>query len=370
VRVRVRRISEPAVLPSRSVPIGSNHLRPLTLQWHVTERCNLRCAHCYQESYVRPELPTDSLRQVLGEFKDLLSLWKKRHSLQSSRGRVTVTGGEPLVRDDLFDLLEALAAERVDLDFAILTNGSLIDDDTTRRLADLGPSFVQVSLEGGRTTNDRIRGPGTFDRVVAAMERLVRQGVRTHVSFTAQRSNYREFGEVARLGVRLGVDRVWADRMVPHGSGSVNEEPLLSPEETRELFEIMRRARAEASSRFCRTEISLGRALQFLVGGGTPYRCAAGDTLITLMPDGDVYPCRRMPIRVGNVTETPLAEIYERSGLMRALRDRTRVADGCRGCRHIDLCGGGLRCLAHAVTGDPFTADPGCWHARNGSSGS
>jgi MoaA/NifB/PqqE/SkfB family radical SAM enzyme len=175
VRVRVRRISEPAVLPSRSVPIGSNHLRPLTLQWHVTERCNLRCAHCYQESYVRPELPTDSLRQVLGEFKDLLSLWKKRHSLQSSRGRVTVTGGEPLVRDDLFDLLEALAAERVDLDFAILTNGSLIDDDTTRRLADLGPSFVQVSLEGGRTTNDRIRGPGTFDRVVAAMERLVRQ---------------------------------------------------------------------------------------------------------------------------------------------------------------------------------------------------
>ena len=107
------------------------------------------------------------------------------------------------------------------------------------------------------------------------------------------------------------------------------------------------------------------RALQFLVGGGRPYRCTAGDSLITVQPNGDVVPCRRMPLRVGNLLETPLAELYERSPLLRALRDPDRASRGCERCAFARLCGGGLRCLSAAVHGDPFVADPGCWLARN-----
>jgi len=84
---------------------------------------------------------------------------------------------------------------------------------------------------------------------------------------------------------------------------------------------------------------------------------------VTLQANGDIYPCRRMPIRVGNVLEAPLVEAYYESELFRKLRDQNHIAEGCEGCRHAARCGGGLRCLSYAITGDPFKADPGCWHA-------
>ena len=115
--------------------------------------------------------------------------------------------------------------------------------------------------------------------------------------------------------------------------------------------------------RFCRTEVSMHRALQFLEGGYRPYHCTAGDTLVTVEPNGDLYPCRRMPIQVGNMMETPLLKLYYGSDLFRSLRDRNRISDNCQSCFYSKLCRGGLKCLSYAVTGDPFRSDPGCWCA-------
>jgi radical SAM protein with 4Fe4S-binding SPASM domain len=109
------------------------------------------------------------------------------------------------------------------------------------------------------------------------------------------------------------------------------------------------------------------RGLQFLVGGGRPYHCNAGDSLITVQHNGDVYPCRRMPIRVGNLKETRLAELYYSSDLLCALRDQQRVSRGCEACCFAPLCRGGLKCLSYATTNDSFTADPGCWLAARGA---
>ena len=139
---------------------------------------------------------------------------------------------------------------------------------------------------------------------------------------------------------------------------------MLTPDETYEFFAIMQRAHDEAArSWFCRTEIAMHRALQFLVAGGKPYHCTAGDTLITVQPNGDLYPCRRMPIRVGNLLETPLMGLYYKSDLFRTLRDRNLISDGCQDCFYSRLCRGGLKCLSYSVSGDPFKADPGCWRA-------
>jgi radical SAM protein with 4Fe4S-binding SPASM domain len=143
-------------------------------------------------------------------------------------------------------------------------------------------------------------------------------------------------------------------------------EQMFTPEETHEFFQIMQQARSDAQRRwFRRTEVAMHRALQFLVAGGTPYHCTAGDRLITVGSNGDLYPCRRMPIHVGNLLETSLAELYYESDLFRALRDRSRISDGCDGCMFTKLCRGGLKCLSYAVNGDPFTADPGCWLHRD-----
>ncbi len=329
--------------------------RGLWLQWHVTERCNQRCAHCYQQEPPAAELTLAALLRVLQQFLELLG---------PARGHINFTGGEPFLHTDFPELLETVAAARTKLSFAVLTNGSLVDAPLARRLRRLRPAYMQVSIDGTPATHDGLRGAGDHERTVAAVERLVGAGIPTVISFTAHRGNYREFEDVARLGRRLGATRVWADRLIPMGRGAALD--TLTPEETRALFASMRRARDEARRRwFQRTGIPMHRALQFLEGG-RPYHCTAGDTLITVQPNGDVYPCRRMPIRVGNVLEQPLAEIYREAPLLRALRVRDRVSAGCEGCRHTSVCRGGLRCLAYALTGDPFRADPGCWRRTSG----
>jgi radical SAM protein with 4Fe4S-binding SPASM domain len=300
---------------------------------------------------------------VLDQFKDLIEHLNRGRTGPRLRGHINVTGGEPFVRADFPDLLDAFRREKEYLDVGILTNGTFLDEPTVRRLRKLGVAWVQVSLEGGRETNDRIRGPGAFDRTLLALKHLVRERVPSAISFTAHRGNFREFPDVAQTGRELGVTLVWADRLIPYGRGSELREQLLSPEETLEFFEIMYASHNDAARGFCRTKIAMHRALQFLVGGGRPYQCGAGNWLVTIQPNGDLYPCRRMPVRVGNVMETPLVELYEESDLFRALRVRDRVSEGCEACRYAQECRGGLRCLSYALTGDPFEADPGCWHA-------
>ncbi len=412
----------------------------LLLQWHITERCNLRCAHCYQDSFSGDEPGFEGLMAILDQFKSMLASWNNpddndnpdgdgngaddadahsyeherkcvngqrnekgkgsENELSAIRGHITVTGGEPFIRTDFMELLRVFASHKDLFSFAVLTNGSCIDKATARRLGELKPSFVQVSMEGGRETHDRIRGFGSFERAVSGVRRLVREGVRTYISFTAHRDNYREFPIVAETARRLKADRVWADRYIPPpmdradspasglaASGAAihagapasiiarppdaSHSPFaapagsapqpLTPSETLHFFRIMRDARPKGWRRLLgRTEIAMHRGLQFLAAGGIPYRCTAGDTLITIQPNGDLYPCRRMPIKVGNVFESHLAELYRTSDVFQSLRNPDRISRGCERCFFAGTCRGGLKCLSYALTGSPFDADPGC----------
>ena len=343
--------------------------RGLLLQWHITERCNLRCAHCYQDDYSHNELPLAELLNLLRQYLSLLrNIRENSGRCRRKWGHITVTGGEPFIRRDFLDLLDVFHGHRHDFSFAVLTNGSLIDRPIATRLSKLRPAFIQVSIEGSRSTHDKIRGTGNFDRTVEALKLLNRRRIRTLISFTAHRANFREFTDVAELGRKLGVWRVWADRLIPCGSGTDLRQNVLTPQETLEFFKIMSAERKKMARRwFCRTEVAMHRALQFLVAGTTPYYCTAGDSLITVQPNGDLLPCRRMPIRVGNLLNTPLEELYYESDILQSLRDRSRVSEGCQGCLHNSRCRGGLKCLSYAVTGDPFVADPGCRLARRES---
>jgi len=331
--------------------------KSLLLQWHITERCNLRCAHCYQDNYARNELSFADLLKVLAQFKNLLATLSQRAG-KPLHAHITVTGGEPFARRDFLDLLEIFAAHSKRFSFGILTNGSFIDAPMAQRLRKLAPRFVQVSVEGAEATHDSIRGKGNLAQTVSAIKNLRREGIRTLISFTAHRRNFREFPEVARLGRRLRVDRIWSDRLIPCGSGANLREAVMRPNETKEFFEIM--AQTRKGGWFSRTEIAMQRALQFLVGGGRPYHCTAGDSLLAVQPNGDLYPCRRMPIRVGNLLEMPLLELYDNSELLLALREQ--ISEGCENCFYGKFCRGGLKCLSYAATGDPFKTDPGCWH--------
>jgi radical SAM protein with 4Fe4S-binding SPASM domain len=338
----------------------------LLLQWHLTDRCNLRCAHCYQDDYRDKLNPGVSgmagWLPILEQFRAFLATTSPR-----IKGHITLTGGEPFAHPEFPALLEHLAAlrdEANDFTFAILCNGTLIDDAMARRLATWAPRFVQVSIEGTPATHDALRGAGNHAAVVAGVERLLAAGLRTLLAFTAHRDNFREFPAVARLGRQLKVARVWADRLIPQGQGGALHG--LSVDETREFIELLRQTKLKFESglagRFGQgTEIALHRALQFLAGGPA-YHCTAGDTLLTVMPDGTLYPCRRMPIDAGNLHRTPLDELYD-GPLFRQLRDPAMIASGCEKCSYERLCRGGLRCLSYAMEKSFSVADPGCWLA-------
>jgi radical SAM protein with 4Fe4S-binding SPASM domain len=337
----------------------------LLMQWHLTERCNLRCSHCYQQSYDGEELGFSAWLEILEQYQFLLRKWRQRASDRKIWGQITITGGEPFIHNDIWNFLPRLARENESFSFAVLTNGSLLDEAMVRELACLKPRYVQVSLEGRRQTHDQIRGAGNFDRVVMAIRFLVNAGINTMISFTAHRGNYREFPEVCRLAGQLRVNRVWADRFSPTRHDNESQNVSLSPVETRELMSLMLEARTEMEQSWLgRTEVAMHRALQFLASGQQAYHCTAGDILITVLPNGDLCPCRRMPVVVGNVMKKSISDLYQQSPEFIALRDRERSVQGCERCAFASQCRGGLRCLAYAVHGNMHTADPGCWLAK------
>jgi radical SAM protein with 4Fe4S-binding SPASM domain len=320
----------------------------LHLQWHVTQKCNLRCTHCYQESYEDNDMPFDSLIDIVEQYKDTLDHYSRK-SGRKVQGHITVTGGEPFARKDFFELLNYFSINRYHFTFSILTNGTLIDEQMAKKIKQYNPTYVQVSIEGSKKTHEGIRGKGSYDKTVKALEHLVEENIPTLISFTAHKKNYHEFSEVAKLGGELGVTRVWSDRLIPYGSGK--EEMMLTKEETKEYFSIMKQSKKEQEGK---TEVAMHRALQFLEGG-REYKCSAGKTLITIDSDGKVYPCRRMPITFGNIKEEKLIDIYNK---MDKLRENNSECDTCP---KYTKCGGGLRCLSYAVTNDYTKKDPGCW---------
>ena len=205
-----------------------------------------------------------------------------------------------------------------------------------------------------------IRGQGSFEKACAGIRQLVEHRITTSISFTASRTNYTRFAQVVKIGRRLGVDRIWADRYIPLGRERSFHRNVLSPEDTRRFFHIMEKAAKRRL--FSKTRIDMHRALQFLVHGGKPYACQAGDSLVAVMPNGDLFPCRRMPVCVGNLFQTPLIRLYCQSSLFDRLRARP-VIEGCKDCFYERLCQGGLKCLSYAIHKTPFRPDPGCWEA-------
>jgi radical SAM protein with 4Fe4S-binding SPASM domain len=336
----------------------SRRPKRLLLQWHITDKCNLRCSHCYQADYKESGLEFQQLLGILDQYEILLSALGGNGT--KVHAQINITGGEPFVRNDFLQLLQEIRKRGIP--FAILTNGTLIDRETARFLKALSPRFIQLSLEGTQTRHDAIRGSGNYASVMATLKLLKKTGLRSMVSFTAHRDNFREFPAVADQCRLCGVSRLWSDRLIPLGAADGSDMETLSPQETNHFFTLM--AAKSGKDGFTRKAgISMHRALQFLVAGEGSYRCSAGHELITVMPDGTVFPCRRLPIPAGNLFRSSLTKIYLKSEILRDLRDPTRIVNGCEACEHAGKCGGGLRCLAYAMTGDPYRADPGCWLA-------
>jgi len=327
-------------------------VREFVLQWHISEGCNLKCLHCYQEGHVPVSLNRKQLFDILNQYRQLLKE-------QGIKGHINITGGEPLCSPHFFELLEVFKKDKELYSFSILTNGTLITDEIARKIASFGPEYVQVSLEGGKKTNDYIRGKGVYKKVAKAVKLLKKYNIYVSLSFTATALNYKELPKVVRFAKRYGVNTVWSDRYIPLNSPDINL--CMNKEQTKEYLDLITRESFALKHEGCKTEVALYRALQFLKTNNLPYSCTAGKTLLTVMENGDLVPCRRMPIVVGNLLESNMLDFYKNSDVLKMLRE-DRVPDECSDCDYSAFCKGGLKCLTYATYGDLNHKDEGCFN--------
>ena len=326
-------------------------VKKFILQWHLSEICNLKCKHCYQSDHKPIQLHYEELLEILNQYRELL---KKLNM----KGHINLTGGEPLCCPFFFRILDEFKKDSDLYSFSILTNGTLINDQMAKRISEYNPEYVQVSLEGGKKINDYVRGKGVYKQVANAIKCLKKYNIFVSISFTATKLNYKEFPKVIKYAEKYKVDNVWSDRFIPLGT-EYDKEFVMNLEQTREFLAIMENERQKLKLKKSQTNIAMYRALQFQMTNDFPYQCTAGISLLTIMENGDLVPCRRMPIVVGNLLKENMYKLYVNSPILKKLREEN-IPNDCQKCEHAELCKGGLKCLTYALFGDLNHKDIGC----------
>ena len=337
-------------------------------QWHITDRCNLRCTHCYQETYsAASELDLDGLKQIADEICLTLSKWNKS-------GDIAITGGEPLVKTEMFPLMRYLESADDVTSIDILTNGTLINNEVIEEIKGFKKiRCVQVSLDGASsTTNDAIRGEGVFNKVVKSIRLLIDNNIRVNLMFTLQRRNMNDIPELIDLATNEGISTLTIERFVPTGSGLNMKNELLKSEEIKNVFGYIS-GRADQNIANGDNLISRSRPLWILfnncasittievnVSEFTGGICSAGLDGLCILPDATVFACRRLPIPIGNLKEDSIEKIWSTSDLLWQIRDEQNLKGKCNSCDLVYQCSG-CRAMAYAVTGEFLESDPQCW---------
>jgi radical SAM protein with 4Fe4S-binding SPASM domain len=333
------------------------------VQWHLTERCNLSCRHCYQSGAVL-EMRYDEICRAIDNVKNAIEGWVTEYEMQMSPS-LHFTGGEPLLRKDLF-LIMNYARER-GFSISLMSNGILIDNYTALRIREARVKDVQISLDGLEAAHDDLRGEGSFQRALKGISNLVAHGVETNINLTVSRLNMKDTDGLVRLAEELGVSAIAFSRLVPTGRGKELSSETLSREEVADFYKMLRGYKDQSSvvvtSRDPLATIAdLGADIpesEIPLGG-----CAAGIFGVTIASDGTVMPCRRMDLSIGNIREVSFRELWAESPVLWALRRREEYHGGCNSCRYWAVCRG-CRAIALAFARaegkeDYLAPDPQC----------
>ena len=331
--------------------------------WEMTTACNLRCIHCHTSGGEPQgdELTTDEAKHLLNELAQVRNF-----------RMMAFTGGEPLMRHDLFELLAYARA----LGFynTIATNATLIDDQVATRLRDNGVVIAAVSLDGFTAeTHDKIRGlPGSFEKAVQGMRALTKAGILLHINITAMEYNVAQVEQLMALVDELKTAILLIYQLVPVGRGRVIEHAVLDKDTNAWLARFM--AKAQRATNAIIEPVAAPQYWSFLlkkarVSSGMPlwlaektfHGCAAGRGFIYIKPDGEVWPCPFVEVNCGNVRERSFMDIWSKSDVLEQLRNRERLLKGqCGACEYRRLCGG-CRGRAWASKGDYLAEDPCCF---------
>ncbi|MDD1677722.1 MAG: radical SAM protein [Methanomicrobiales archaeon] len=348
---------------------GSRHgYVPTLVSWNVTFRCNLRCVHCYLDA------GTPGRGDELS-YEEGISLID---ALTRAGTRILIlSGGEPLLRDDLFDL--AHYGTKKGLHLAMGTNGTLINEEVAYALKEVGIRKVAISLDSVRPADhDRFRGrTGAWEKAIQGIKACREAGVPVQIHATVTPFNHTEIESILAFGEQLGARDFQLFFLVPAGRGRGVGD--IVPDQ----YEGMIRAvlqytagkaisvRPTCAPQFIRIARQIGAPTEPGTRG-----CMAGLTYCRIYPSGEVTPCPYLPVRLASVREQPFQEIWDDAPVLRELRDfrllegrcgKCAYAEVCRGCRarafgaslsHHDSCGVLLR--PSEAAGNYLAEDPSC----------
>ena len=357
------------------IPKKASERRPIVV-WNITRICNLKCVHCYNDSGVGKsfnDITTEKAKAVLDDLAEF------------GVPSVLFSGGEPLMRPDLFELIPY--ADSKGLRTVISTNGTLINENIAKKIKDGGVSYVGISLDGIGPINDKFRGvDGAFDMAVSGIRNCMTVGVRVGLRLTLTKRNVQDLERLFDFFEEEGIERACFYHLVPSGRGQVIASEDLTHAQSRAAIETILAKTKQFKESGKKTDIltvdnhvdGVYLYLKLLKenpeqaekifsllrwNGGGLYSSGIGIGCIDF--NGKVHPDQFWGhYDLGDIHEKPFSEIWTNPDepLLKGLRDRRGYVKGkCRLCKFFDICGGSLRVRADLSFGDPWAPDPACY---------
>ncbi len=316
---------------------------PLVMSWNVTRECNMKCSHCYinaTEKKLNNELTTQEAKKLMDQI------------YQVSAPLLILSGGEPLLRPDIFELISY--GSKIGLKMGVGSNGSLIDESVARKLKKTGIATVSISLDSNiAAQHDEFRGvTGAWEKAVQACKALRKNNILVQVNTTLTQQNYSQIDDIMSLAENIGVENFHLFFLVPTGRGTKLTD--ISPERYEEMItrtfaktaNHKLNVRPSCAPQFMRIAKGMGLDMRQWIRG-----CIAGLYYCRIYPNGDVTPCPYLPIKLGNIREESFKEIWFNSKVFKDLREPNSLKGKCGVCDYRSLCGG-CRARAYGLSND------------------
>jgi AdoMet-dependent heme synthase len=354
-------------METSKIKIKENIVRMLA--WEVTRSCNLNCQHCRAAAERGPydgELSTIKCFQLLDEVAAFAS------------PVIILTGGEPLLRPDIFDI--AGYGTSKGLRMVMATNGTLVNPGTAQRMIRSGIKRVSISLDGkDAQSHNAFRGEkGAFAGALSGIEALRNAGMEFQINTTVTAANLSQIRDILDLAIKLGAAAHHIFLLVPTGRGREMAGQAITAEDYEETldwfhqesldcpiqlkatcaphyFRILHQRRGE-------NQVSKKPRGQF---HEATRGCLGGSAFCFISHVGQVQPCGYLEVDCGNVQKQSFRQIWENSEVFRNLRDLSKYGGKCGRCEFIKVCGG-CRARAYAETGDYMAAEPLCLYEPRG----
>lgn len=330
--------------------------------WEVTRSCNLACVHCRASAEYGPyagELTTGEGLRLLDEIAAL------------SKPVIILTGGEPLLRQDIFEI--AAYGDRKGLRMVMATNGTLVTKEIAGKMLRSGIKRVSISIDGmDAKSHDAFRNvPGAFAGALAGIEALKEAGMEFQINTTITKTNLDQLPDMMDLAVRLGAAAHHIFLLVPTGRGKEMAEQAISPQEYEKTLNWFHEAslncpiqlKATCAPHYYRIMKQKGQGAGGK-GAGDPLHamtrgCLGGSSFCFISHTGQVQPCGYLEVDCGRIKEKRFREIWDSSPIFADLRDLNKYKGKCGHCEFVRVCGG-CRARAYEITGDYLGEEPFC----------